>query len=109
MIEPLKNCPNCGGTLEDSGRCRFCGSKIYDFVNVDFDHRTPTYIRIRNNGKIITAPVVFKSGSMRIDYPTTMIAANNDWRDFVDTPSMTGSIDYTIVGEVIYEVFSDDE
>lgn len=108
MIEPLKNCPNCGGTLEDSGRCRFCGSKIYDFVNVDFDHSTPTYIRIRNNGKIIIAPVVFNFGSMTIDYPTTMIEANNYCRAFVDTPIMTGSIDYTIVGKVIYEVFSDD-
>lgn len=109
MIEPLKNCPNCGGYLNDSGRCEFCGSKIYDFVNVDFDKPAKTYIRIRNKGKIITAPVVFNFGSIQIDYPTTTIEANNYCRAFVDTPIMTGSIDYTVVGNIITEMEDTDD
>lgn len=102
-MERLTNCPNCGGYLNDSGRCEFCGSKVYDFVNVDFDKPAKTYIRIRNKGKIITAPVVFNFGSIQIDYPTTTIEAGNYCRAFVDKPIMTGSIDYTVVGDIITE------
>lgn len=32
MIEPLKECPHCAGTLNDAGRCTYCGSKVYDFM-----------------------------------------------------------------------------
>lgn len=30
-MEKYNNCPNCGGTLDDTGRCQYCGSKVYDF------------------------------------------------------------------------------
>lgn len=39
MIERLTNCPNCGGTLNEAGRCEFCGSKVYDFLTIDFNSR----------------------------------------------------------------------
>lgn len=61
MIEQLKNCPNCGGILNESGRCEFCGSKVYDFLALDFtDRRRPSakaYIRIRAEGRVIIAPI----------------------------------------------------
>ena len=61
MIEKLTNCPNCGGYLNDSGRCEFCGSKVFDFLSIDFGCRNmpsaKTYIRIKSKGKVYIAPV----------------------------------------------------
>lgn len=62
MIEKLKNCPNCAGILNDAGRCEFCGSKVYDFCDIDlaFDVKqtnSPTYIRMKTKDGIWTVPV----------------------------------------------------
>lgn len=61
-IEKLHNCPNCGGTLNEAGRCSFCGSKVYDFLSINFNDlyhpSAKTYIRIKSNGKIVLAPVI---------------------------------------------------
>lgn len=61
-IEKLNNCPNCGGILDEAGRCVFCGSKVYDFMNISFDDpRSPsfakTYIRIKVGNRIGILPV----------------------------------------------------
>ena len=65
MIEQLKNCPNCGGTLNDAGRCSFCGSKVFDFLSINFDHTyrpsAKTYIRIKSGDRIIIAPVIVEA------------------------------------------------
>lgn len=65
MIEKLKNCPNCAGIMNEAGRCKYCGSKVYDFLTLDFDFRgssTPnakTYIRAKANGKIMLLPILY--------------------------------------------------
>ena len=30
MSDKPKYCPNCGGFLDDSGWCKYCGSKIFE-------------------------------------------------------------------------------
>lgn len=68
MIEKLKNCPNCAGILDEAGRCKYCGSKVYDFLTLDFDgmgasaSNAKTYIRVRSNGKIMLLPVLYFGG-----------------------------------------------
>lgn len=61
MIDRLTNCPQCGGILNEAGRCEFCGSKVYDFLNISFEDRympsANTYIRVKHGGKILLAPV----------------------------------------------------
>lgn len=73
MIEELKNCPNCGGTLNEAGRCSFCGSKVYDFLTIDFNKReypsALTYVRMRvkdpnGHSKIVIAPIIVDTVSM---------------------------------------------
>lgn len=73
MIEALKNCPNCGGTLNEAGRCSFCGSKVYDFLSIDFNKRecpsARTYIRMRvkdpkGNSKVVLAPIIVDTVEM---------------------------------------------
>lgn len=66
MIEILKNCPNCGGLLDDFGSCQFCGSKVYDLCDIDVRgiprkksaRRGRTYLRILTDKHIILAPVI---------------------------------------------------
>ena len=105
MIRPLKNCPNCGGILEDTGRCHYCGSKIYDFLSVDFDGDKPTYIRIRtSNGKIATMPIIIHECSV-ISRPTysdfdTDMEMNMMLMREIDT---TISMDARVVGPIIFE------
>ena len=57
-MQTYKNCPNCGGTLDDTGRCKYCDSKIYDFCDIDLTRSKKTYLRVRNQNQIITAQVV---------------------------------------------------
>ena len=91
MTDRLKNCPNCGGWLNDAGRCNFCGSKVYDFCDVDLDKHTPKYIRIKHDNKIITTRVIIDA----INFEFSMDACPH------------GSIDYRCAGDVIMEEGND--
>lgn len=69
-IEQLENCPNCGGILNETGRCQFCGSKVYDFLAISFgDPRSPsyakTYIRIKVENRIGILPVYPQAASLK--------------------------------------------
>ena len=104
-MEKLHNCPNCGGYLNDSGRCEFCGSKVYDFVNVDFDDNTKTYIRVRYQGRIVLMPVIFSTcryNIMKNPISTADIDASA-WRYIVPTTEIEGTLDFYVVGDVITE------
>lgn len=84
MIEKLKNCPNCAGILDEAGRCKYCGSKVYDFLTLNFDgyggsySGGKTYIRIQTNGKIILLPILHVGGvSLNIE-PQWLTAMDMD-------------------------------
>ena len=102
-MERLHNCPNCGGYLNDDGRCNFCGSKVYDFVAVDFDDHRKTYIRIKSGGKIMIMPVLFHTADISISAePITT-------EDVIGLPftipyyRRSGTLDFDIIGDTIYE------
>ena len=92
MIEKLKNCPNCGGTLQDDGRCRFCGSKVYDLCDIDLDNHLQTgavkYLRIKSNDQIIICPVKIDTFSIKM----------NSADSFAEC-----QLDFYIIGETICE------
>lgn len=78
-FEPIKNCPQCGGILDDFGRCEFCGSKVYDFLCIDFGRNdsflrsAKTYVRIKAGNKEVLAPVVVDTCDLTMQvetYPT---------------------------------------
>lgn len=106
MIEKLKNCPNCGGTLNEAGRCSFCGSKVYDFLSINFDHTyhpsAKTYIRIKSNGKIILAPVIVNNS--RIETRVSEVVASTlgtGTRYIHSSPSIDIELDLAVIGEVV--------
>lgn len=86
-IERLHNCPNCGGTLQDDGACRFCGSKVYDFVGINLDDHSPTYVRVKIYGNIVVMPVRFD----RFCITTSMDAFP------------TGTLEFIAIGDTIVE------
>lgn len=56
MIE-LKNCPNCGGVLDDTGRCMYCKSKVYDLtdINIDLNSRDILLMKLKVGGQEMIA------------------------------------------------------
>lgn len=103
LIERLHNCPHCGGTLQDDGACRFCGSRVYDFVSIDLEHYKPTYLRIRRDGKIIIIPVRFNSVFTRWDKDYTCLYAFDTPFVAMSPVAPTGELSFTVVGDTIVE------
>lgn len=52
-MQELKNCPHCGGILDDTGRCIYCKSKVYDLtdININLDSRDILVMKLKTNGK----------------------------------------------------------
>ena len=68
VVRKLNNCPNCGGIIDDGGRCKYCGSKVYDFCDIDISGGTRTFIKMRiNNGDILVAPVYVRTATITIE------------------------------------------
>lgn len=106
MIEKLKNCPNCGGTLNEAGRCSFCGSKVYDFLSINFDHTyrssAKTYIRIRSNGKVILAPVIVNNSRIETRINECVATTLGTGTRYIpSSPSIDIELDLAVIGEVI--------
>lgn len=43
----IKNCPSCGGTLDDTGRCIYCKSKVYDLTDINIDLNSRYIIKLK--------------------------------------------------------------
>lgn len=103
IIDRLHNCPNCGGTLQDDGACRFCGSKVYDFVSMDMDNFTPTYIRMKFHGNIVIMPVRFDHLSMNISNDRSTLYMDDAPYYTENNTILEGTIEFTVVGNTIVE------
>lgn len=71
-MKQLKNCPNCGGILDDEGRCMYCKSKVYDLtgMRIDMDTRDTVLLKIKYGGYdvIMKAYPVHLEANMSTDY-----------------------------------------
>lgn len=105
--ERLHNCPNCGGTLNEAGRCSFCGSKVYDFLSINFDHTyrpsAKTYIRIKSGGKIILAPVIVNNACINThanDVEASFLGERSSY--YISAPpSIDIELDLAVVGDLV--------
>lgn len=71
-----KNCPNCGAPINpDSIHCDYCGTTYLDFPTIDFDKRSPIYIRLKQNGYDIVSRVIPVDGNITYD---------NEYQDITD-------------------------
>lgn len=73
----LKNCPNCGGVLDDTGRCRYCKSKVYDLtdINIDLNSRDILLMKLKVGGQEVIAKC----------YPTNVsVGMMHDYDSYID-------------------------
>lgn len=75
-MNKILNCPNCGAPIEGS-KCPYCGSVIFDFLNLDLDNAAPTYVRMRFGGRIHIFKARPTSFDIHQDYEDTMLYADN--------------------------------
>ena len=119
MIERLKNCPNCAGILDEVGRCSYCGSKVYDFLTIDFDRyrrgeiSSKAYIRVRTCGVIKLIPILYVG-----DAELKIEPQYNTYRDWngtmrmaeVGSPLVEMNINFQCGGDIItYEEEGDEK
>lgn len=104
LPERLHNCPNCGGTLQDDGKCRFCGSVVYDFLGIDLDKHTPTYIRMKYNGKIVHFKAIFDCIGLSLtrEY-SSLYADNRTVHTMKSREEFNGTVEFRIDGDIIVE------
>ena len=107
MIEQLKNCPQCGGILNEAGRCEFCGSKVYDFLNLDFGPKNKyqsakTYIRIKSGNVIYLTPIVVRSCSITERAPVIEVTRMDTYHPSYirGIPEMNIELDCIVVGDM---------
>lgn len=105
MIDTLRNCPNCAGYLDDNGRCNFCGSKVYDFVNANFDSPTKTYIRIKSGDKIITLPILIRTAEVNMRTEPVITSVDGIVPIYPYHCHRSGSFDFDVIGDILYEEY----
>ena len=72
----IKNCPSCGGTLDDTGRCLYCKSKVYDLtdINIDLNSRDVIKLKMKHGKNTIIMNCYPASVSMEQSYfPCTAV------------------------------------
>ena len=113
-IEKLKNCPNCAGILDEVGRCKYCGSKVYDFLTLNFNGgmgNAKSYIRIRSGKMIQLIPITYAIGaSFKVEpvFCSLMDTSNFEYR-VSRPPRIEAEISFICDGEIIEYEDGDEE
>ena len=56
-MNEIINCPNCGAPITGV-RCKYCGTQFFNMADIEYGEAG--YIRVKYNGRIITAKAVPK-------------------------------------------------
>jgi len=105
-ILKLKNCPNCGATLNDFGRCEYCGSKVYDLTDIDlrtsYHDRAKTYLRIRTDHGILVVPAICNEFNIQRSSEDSILYADNRVMASMTIPYHTKiSLEFTVTDDYI--------
>ena len=94
------NCPNCGAPIV-SDTCEYCGTKFFDFANIDINDES--YIRLKINDKLY----MFKAFCSNISFQqhTNEIEISNEMGILANKyikmqPYRTLSIDIIVNSEI---------
>lgn len=116
-IEKVKNCPNCGGILNDSGCCLFCGSRVYDFADLYFTINdkpihSPVHIGITDcQGKTTFYPAYYSSARFDFRYRDDATYVDFWGRCLLsrNSSSVSISLSFYLTGNPIENIVKDKE
>ena len=100
----LKNCPNCGGILDDEGRCMYCKSKVYDLtgININLENRDVVLFKIKQNGYdiIMKGYPTSVDLSMEPQYTDVYGGLNTPLARFQSGVNMTAKMEFQIIADL---------
>lgn len=105
-MKELKNCPNCGGVLDDNGRCLYCKSKVYDLtdIDIDIDSRDIILIRFRDKDYVWTMKAFPVSINMTSEMPYTFTQELSGVPHYVSAGQMEHTINLELRAFGDYEI-----
>lgn len=84
------NCPNCGAPI-DGIICQYCGTRIYDFINISEDE--PVWICFRYDGMVVQCKTKHISSSVACENVTLYA----DDKPYIKQPDYTITLDFKVV------------
>jgi hypothetical protein len=99
-MEKLKNCPNCGGVLDDTGRCMYCKSKVYDLtdINIDMNSNDIMLMKVKHGDQTIIMKVRPVNMSIKMEPSYDELIAMNGIRRFMTMGRNDVTIDLELKG-----------
>jgi len=101
-MERLKNCPNCGGILDDEGRCMYCKSKVYDLtgMRINMDNRDIVLFKIQINGHEVIMKGYPINVTLNCEPEYAYIPGNFHVASFQVGTNMTCNMEFQILPEL---------
>lgn len=99
----LKNCPNCGGILDDEGRCMYCKSKVYDLtgMKINLDNRDIVLFKVYCQGQEVIMKGYPTNVTMNMNYEyNDAYGGNAHLTRFVTGTNMTCNMEFQILPEL---------
>lgn len=93
------NCPNCNAPIT-SWQCPYCGTVIHDFVNMDFEGHTPTYLRMKAGHRSVLVKVKPVQMTCEMKYDEDTCYADNRPYFKIVKPSATLTTEFEVIAEV---------
>ena len=88
------NCPNCGMPIV-SDTCEYCGTKFFDFANIDINGES--YLRVKINDRLYILRAICKNASMTTYCDTVSVVYGNNYKSFPNnSPNRTLELTFDI-------------
>ena len=93
------NCPNCGAPI-NAWQCPYCGTVIHDFVNMDFEGHTPTWLRMKVGHSSVLVKAIPSQMTCEMKYAEDTYYADDRPCFKIAKPSATLTTEFEVISEV---------
>ena len=90
-----KNCPNCGAVIElEHNKCPYCNTLYFDLSQIDFDNKTPIFLKIHYQGMDFIQKVIPQSCDIKIDSDFAYAYNGNQKITCITNKNIVANIDF---------------